>query len=114
MARNGNISDLLLGLQKRANLDDEIMPDIRIFEAYSGKVYKELSETFSVTGITDFVALYAERIPEEELNLQEGEFKINAFNFDREPNKTHGIPFKFVVRPVRAFGPIPSPSTWVQ
>jgi ubiquitin carboxyl-terminal hydrolase 7 len=100
VARNGNISDLLLGLQKRAGLDDETVQDVRIFEAYSGKVYKELNEKYSVAGITEFVEIYAERIPAEELNMQEGDFKINAFNFDREPSKTHGIPFKFVARAV--------------
>lgn len=111
MARNGNVSDLLLGLQKRANLDDETMQDMRIFEAYSGKIYKELNGNYGVAGITDFVALYAERIPEEELNLQEGDFKINAFNFDREPNKTHGIPFKFVVRAVCIYWAAPHPAS---
>lgn len=94
------MSDLVEGLQKRASLDDETVQNIRVFEAYSSKFYKELGDTYSVAGITDFVTLYAEPLPEDERNMEEDDFKINAFNFDREPNKPHGIPFKFVVKPV--------------
>lgn len=100
VARNGNISDLLAGLQKKANIAEETIRDVRVYEAHSGKIYKELSENFSIAGVNEFVTLYAEKAPEEEVNMQEGERTINAFNFDREPNKPHGVPFKFVVKPV--------------
>ncbi|KAL2010554.1 hypothetical protein VTN00DRAFT_6361 [Thermoascus crustaceus] len=103
VARNGNISDLLAGLQKKANIDEETIRDVRVYEAHSGKIYKELSENFSIAGINEFVTLYAEKVPEEEVNMQEGERTINAFNFDREPNKPHGVPFKFVVKPGEIF-----------
>ncbi|KAL1956846.1 hypothetical protein VTO42DRAFT_6796 [Malbranchea cinnamomea] len=103
VAKNGNISDLLSGFQKKANLDDEAMRHIRVYEAYNGKFYKELHDNYSVAGVTDFVTLYAEQIPEEELQMAEGEFKVNAFNFDREPSKPHGVPFKFVVKPGEKF-----------
>jgi len=98
--RNGTISDLLAGLQKKANLDEETIRDVRVYEAHSGKIYKELSDNFSIAGVNEFVTLYAEKVPEEEVNMQEGERTINAFNFDREPNRPHGVPFKFVVKPV--------------
>lgn len=100
MSRNGIVSDVLAGLQKKANLDDDTIRRVRLFESHSGKVYKELKEDFSVTGINEFVTLYAEKIPDEELNMEEGERLINAFNFDREPSKPHGVPFRFVVKPV--------------
>lgn len=73
---------------------------MRVYETHSGKIYKELPENFNIAGINEFVTLYAEKIPEEELNMPEDERVINAFNFDREPNKPHGVPFKFVVKPV--------------
>ncbi|KAK2814130.1 hypothetical protein FQN50_000534 [Emmonsiellopsis sp. PD_5] len=96
----GNVSDLLQSFQKRANLDEETMQHLRVWEVYSGRIYKELDEKFNVAGITDFVSLYIEKIPQEEIEMQEGEFKISCFNFDKEPSKAHGIPFKFVVKPV--------------
>lgn len=76
------------------------MQNIRVFEGHSGKLYKELEDTYGVVSITDFVTLYAEPIPEEEQNMDEEDFRINAFNFDKEPSKSYGIPFKFVVKPV--------------
>ncbi|WEW56134.1 ubiquitin-specific protease ubp15 [Emydomyces testavorans] len=103
VAKNGVVSDLLAGLQKKANIDDETMQNVRLYEVYSGSVYRILNDNYSVAGITDFVTLCAERIPEEELNMQEGEFKINAFNFDKEPQKAYGCPFRFVVKPGEKF-----------
>lgn len=98
--RSGTIGDLLVGLQKKVNLDDDTIRDVRVYEAHTGKIYKELNEGFSIAGVNEYVSLYAEKIPVEELNMAEGERTINAFNFDREPNKPHGVPFKFVVKPV--------------
>ncbi|PGH35753.1 ubiquitin carboxyl-terminal hydrolase 7 [[Emmonsia] crescens] len=103
VAKNGNIGDLLLSFQKRANLDDETFQNLRVYEVYGGKVYKELSENYSILSLTDYVTLYIERIPQEELDMQEGEFKIDCFNFDKEPNKPHGVPFRFVVKPGEIF-----------
>lgn len=98
--RSGTVGDLVAGLQKKANLDDDTVKHIRIFEAHNGKIYKELKDDFSIAGLNEFVTLYAERIPKEELELSGGARLINAFNFDREPGKPHGVPFKFVVKPV--------------
>ncbi len=100
MAKNGVISDLLPSLQKKANLDDETIQNIRIYEAHGGKIYKELSEDYSVASVNEFVTLYAERIPEEELKAEDGDGAIFTFHFDKEPNKPHGVPFKFLVKPV--------------
>jgi ubiquitin carboxyl-terminal hydrolase 7 len=100
VAKNGTISDLLVAFQKKAGLDDETMQNVRVFEAYNGKFYKELNSNYSVAGVTDYVSLYVERIPEDEVNMPESEFRVSAFNFDKEPSKAHGVPFKFVVKPV--------------
>lgn len=100
MPQNGTVADLIAGFQKKANLDEDSTGNLRIYEGHSGKIYKELGEDFKVTGLNEYVTLYAENIPEEELNMEEGERTIYAFNFDREPNKPHGVPFKFVVKPV--------------
>ncbi|KAJ5573764.1 Ubiquitinyl hydrolase 1 [Penicillium hispanicum] len=98
VGRNGTISELLLALQKKANLDDDTMRDIRLFEAHSGKFSKELRDDYNVSSINDYSTLYAERTPTEELNMDGDDRVISAFNFDRESNRPHGIPFKFVVK----------------
>lgn len=100
--KTGTIHDLLVGLQKKANLDDETMQNVRIYEAHGGKVHKELHEENQVSLISEFVALYAEVIPEEErnANAEEGDSAIYCFHFDKEPNKPHSVPFKFIVKPV--------------
>lgn len=100
VAKHGIISDLVAGLQKRANLDDETTQHIRVYEVHGGKIHKEVNDNYSVAGINEYVTLYAERMPEEEANMGEGERTIYAFNFDKEPSKPHGVPFKFVVKPV--------------
>lgn len=73
---------------------------MRVLEVMGGKIKQELRDDFSVTNINEYSTLYAERIPTEELNLDADDRVISAFNFDREPNRTHGVPFKFVVKPV--------------
>lgn len=98
--RDGTIADLLSGLQKKANIDDDTIRDVRIYETHAGKIYKEFQPDFKIAGINEFVTLYAERMPEDEVNMAEGERTINAYNFDREPSRPHGVPFKFVMKPV--------------
>ncbi|KAK2853253.1 hypothetical protein FQN49_005259 [Arthroderma sp. PD_2] len=101
--KQGNVIDILQGLQQKAGLDDETMTNVRVFEAHYCKMQKELTDKFGVAGITDSISLYAEPIPEDERNMQEGDFRINAFNYDKEPNREHGIPFSFVVKPGEKF-----------
>lgn len=100
MAKNGVVADLLPSLQKKAGLDDETIQNLRIYEAHAGKFYKQLAGDYSVASITEFVVLYAERIPEEEQSADETDKVISVFHFDKESNKTHGVPFKFLVKPV--------------
>ena len=68
---------------------------MRVFEIHSGKVHKELLEDFNVVGVNEFTQLYAEKTPEEELNTTEDDRCIYCYHFDKEPNKPHGVPFKF-------------------
>lgn len=101
--RDGSLLDLQVGLQKKLNLEEDAIKDLRVFEAHSGKFYREHQQDSKISGINDFVPLYAEKIPEEELNLEQRERVISAFNFDREPNRPHGVPFKFVMKPGEVF-----------
>jgi len=94
--KNGNVDDLINGLIKKAQLDDESEVPVRVYEVHNNKVYKELSRDYSVVGINDYVGLVAERVPEEEINADPSHF-IQAFHFQGEPSKPHGIPFRFLI-----------------
>lgn len=82
------------------NLEDETLANVRIYEAHGGKVYRELSADYQVTTLSEFTTLYAEVIPEEERDAEEGDTAIYCYHFDKESNKPHGVPFKFLVKPV--------------
>jgi ubiquitin carboxyl-terminal hydrolase 7 len=95
--KNGNAQDVVEALIKKAGLDDEETGGpIRLYELHSHKIHKEHTppRNHSVISITDYVQLVAERIPKEDLDAQQNEV-IQAFHFQGEPNKAHGIPFKF-------------------
>lgn len=94
------IRDLYPGLQKKANIDDATLSNVRIYEAHNSKVYKELDPDYQVAPISDFINLYAEVIPKEERHAEEGDTGIYCFHFDKEVNKPYGVPFKFLVKPV--------------
>ena len=96
----GTVKDLIAGLGKKANLDAEIIENLRVFEINNSKVYREYKGEASLTMITEFSTLIAEIIPEEERNAAENDIAIFCFHFDKEPTKAHAIPFKFIVKPV--------------
>lgn len=76
------------------------MRDVRIYEAHGSKIYKELSDDYPVVTLSEFTALYAEKTPEEEREAEEGDSAVYCFHFEKDPNKPHGVPFKFLVKPV--------------
>lgn len=100
--KNGQVQDLKEELQKRLELDGAAMGRIRLFESHSGKFLKILTNDLAVPG-TEYVDFFAERVPEDELSLEEGDRHVTAFHFHKEPVKVHarGIPFRFVVKNVR-------------
>lgn len=101
--KNGQIQDLKEVLQKKLELDDEAMTNVRIFEAHTGRLLKVLTNDYGVLGIADYVDIFAEKIPEDEMNFEDGDRFVHAFHFHKEPVKVHtrGIPFRFVVKNVR-------------
>ena len=98
--KNGFVEHLILGLQKKAGLPNEVSRFVRTFEVHGNKAIQELSHDYSVESLSEFMNLYAEVIPEEERNLGENDRVITAFQFDKEPTKAHGLPFKFVAKAV--------------
>lgn len=98
--KQGSIGDITPTLQKRASLPDEIVEQIRYFEAHSGKVYKILPQAYAVANMNEFMTIYAERTPEEELHLdrESNDRSILCFQYEKEPSKYHGVPFIFLMK----------------
>ncbi|KAH8654046.1 ubiquitin carboxyl-terminal hydrolase [Tricladium varicosporioides] len=93
--KNGTVEDLITALVKKAQLEDEAKAGpIRVYEIHSNKIHKELPRTHTVVSITEYVQLVAERIPKEDIDATGTDY-MQAFHFQNEPNKAHGIPFKF-------------------
>jgi len=47
----------------------------------------------------DFI--FSQEIPREELEADDADKVISVFHFSKELSRTHGVPFKFVVKRVR-------------
>lgn len=116
------IHDLADHLSKEVTLSPGGTGKIRVFEvSKDGKTQKEFTGSEMIGNIPDPVELYAEvrmrtftlsqsyepkdvqEIPREELEADEHEKIISVFHFQKEVLRTHGVPFRFVVKPVRPF-----------
>ena len=95
------IADVATAIEKKANLPQGSSELIRIYEVHNNKIFKVLSPKLAVAGTNDYASLYAELVPEEELHAPEGAKRINVFHFNREPARAHGVPFQFLMLPVR-------------
>ncbi|EIM90130.1 ubiquitin carboxyl-terminal hydrolase 5 [Stereum hirsutum FP-91666 SS1] len=77
---------------------------IRVFEvSKDGKTQREFTGSEMIGNIPDPVELYAEEVPWEELEAEESDKVISVFHFSKEVSRTHGVPFKFVVKPGEKF-----------
>lgn len=103
--KQSQFTEVLSALQKKASLPDEILEQIRFYEAHSYKVYKVLQLSHGVLGLNEFMTIYAERIPEEEQEMDQdrGDRLVCCFHFEKEPAKSHGIPFIFMVKEGEVF-----------
>lgn len=101
--RNGIVKDIVDSLIKKAQLESELKGGpIRIYECYNSRIVKEPLRDSPIMTITESTMLILERIPEDEIDPKIGSF-ISVFHFQGEPNKSHGIPFRFLVKPDEKF-----------
>lgn len=95
------VRDLTEHLSKRVQLTPTGTGMIRVFEVEKdGKTRNEFIGTEMIGNLPDPVKLFAEEIPQEELDVKNGDKVINVFHFTDYVVITHGIPFKFVVKHV--------------
>ncbi|EJD02278.1 cysteine proteinase [Fomitiporia mediterranea MF3/22] len=99
LPKTSNIHDLSEQLAKKVTLAPGGTGKIRVFEmTRDGKAQKEFTGAEMIGNIPEQVELFAEEIPREELEADEADKIINVFHFSKEVSRTHGVPFKFVVK----------------
>ena len=101
LPKTSMIHDLAEHIAKQVTLTPLGSGKIRVFEvSKDGKTQKEFTGSEMIGNIPDPVELYAEEIPVEELEADDADKIISVFHFSKEVQRTHGVPFKFVVKPV--------------
>ena len=101
LPKTSMVHDLTEHLSKQVQLTPTGTGRIRVFEvAKDGRTQKEFTGSEMIGNIPDPVELFAEEISREELEAEDHDKVINAFHFTRDVARTHGVPFKFVVKPV--------------
>ncbi|TFY81764.1 hypothetical protein EWM64_g2248 [Hericium alpestre] len=104
LPKTSMVHDLAEHLSKQVTMSTNGSGKIRVFEvSKDGKTQKEFTGSEMIGNIPDPVELYAEEIPWEELEADEGDKVISVFHFSKEVSRTHGVPFKFVVKPGEKF-----------
>ncbi|KAK4048743.1 ubiquitin-specific protease ubp15 [Microbotryomycetes sp. JL221] len=104
LPKNTTIQDVAHDwLRKEVKLSSNGSGQIRLFEIVRGCVQRVLSGTDLVRDIPDSTELFAEEVPLEELQAEDGQRIVPVFHYSRDPTRAHGIPFKFVLLPGERF-----------
>ncbi|KAJ9151597.1 Ubiquitin carboxyl-terminal hydrolase [Coniochaeta hoffmannii] len=99
VTKSGVVEDLIQTLIKKAKIpSEEEGGKIRVYETSTHKFFRELERTYPVISINDYTSVVAERIPQEELDVQDSAAYINVFHFQGEPSRAHGMPFRFLLK----------------
>ncbi|KAG9295196.1 hypothetical protein G9A89_006177 [Geosiphon pyriformis] len=97
LPKAAQVNDILEDLLEKVKLSSE-NKKIRLYEVMNNKIQKEFTGNEPIANIQEYVTLYAEEIPEEELQMASEDRLVHVYHFTKEPLRTHGIPFKFVLK----------------
>ncbi len=100
--KSGFVKDVTVALEKKLGLPEGSSERIRVYEVQNSRIAKVLAPKYPVASISEYMPLYAEMIPGEEIEAGEKARTIDAFHYNRDTSRAHGVPFKFLVVPVRA------------
>ncbi len=101
VTKSGHVEDLIEALVKKAKIaSEEEGGRIRIYETSNHKFFRELDRSYPVISINDYTSVVAERIPAEELEAATNDSSqfISVFHFQNEPSRSHGMPFRFLLK----------------
>lgn len=114
MAKTANFGEIIDNLSKNVKLSKSPQSTgrIRLFEIAPGgrtqKIFQgnELIKDYQSVTLDD---LFAEEVHIDEQQVKENEEKlITCYHFNKEPTKSHGAPFRFVLKQVSEPPPLPS------
>ena len=101
LPKTSAVHELAEHLAKQVTLTPTGTGKIRIFEISKDyKTQREFTGSEMIGSIPDPVELYAEEIPRDELEASEDDKVIGVFHFSKDLSRTHGVPFRFVVKRV--------------
>lgn len=104
LPKTSPVHELAEQLSKLVTLSPNGSGKIRVFEvSKDGKHQREFSVTEMIGNIPEPAELYAEEVPVDELDQDDFKKVISVFHFYRDPTKTHGVPFRFVLKPGEKF-----------
>jgi len=107
LPRTSNVNDLCSELAKCVKLTPDGTNKIRVFQiSKDGKRQEEYTGNEMIGNIHDNTELFAEEVPQEELealSVPEKEKIVMVYHFHREPSRAHGVPFRFVIKPGEKF-----------
>ncbi|WFD08090.1 ubiquitinyl hydrolase 1 [Malassezia vespertilionis] len=99
LPKTATVHEVADRLAKSVALEPSGTQKIRIFEVVAfGKQQHELHPSDTVSSIPDGIELFAEELAPEELGAGENEKLVNVCHFYKDPMRTHGVPFKFVLK----------------
>lgn len=104
LPKTSTINDVIDQLAKEVTLTPDGTQRIRIFEVTpSMKQQRELHGVEMIGNISESADLFAEEISAEELSATDDDKVIHVFHFSKDVHRTHGVPFKFVIKPGEKF-----------
>lgn len=114
MAKTANLNEVMENLIKNVKLSisKEGTGKIRLFEIpstgnVSGRQQRIFNGNEVIKDMTGNVLddIYAEEIPQEELDVKEDQRIITCYHFAKDPLRIHGVPFRFILRAVSTSKP---------
>ncbi|KAE8245144.1 hypothetical protein A4X13_0g6070 [Tilletia indica] len=99
LPKTSTINEVVDQLTKVVTLTPEGTNRIRIFEVVAnGKQQREFGPAEMIGNINENTEIFAEEISQEEVEASEEDKIISIFHFTKEAHRTHGVPFKFVIK----------------
>ncbi|CAD6985631.1 unnamed protein product [Tilletia controversa] len=99
LPKTSTINEVIDQLSKVVSLTPTGTQRIRIFELVSnGKQQREFGATEMIGNINENAEIFGEEVGVEELEAGEEDKVISIFHFTKEAHRTHGVPFKFVIK----------------
>lgn len=92
------VNDIIEEISKHEKVTSSPNSRIRLFDVHHNKIQKEYTGTEPIERIQEHATLYAEEIPQDEIDADQNDRTIQVYHFTKDPIRVHGIPFKFVIK----------------